>query len=75
VSGNAATITTACESIFGDIMLKTATVFVIGPDGREKKPILFADKGSHRTWVLKSISEDLNLEKKQVESLSVRVFQ
>jgi hypothetical protein len=56
VSGNAATITTACASIFGDIVLKTATVFVIGPDGREKKTILFADKGSHRTWVLKSSS-------------------
>jgi hypothetical protein len=56
-------------------MLKTALVFVIVPDGREKKTILFADKGSHRTWVLKSISEDLKLERKQIESLSVRVFQ
>jgi len=55
VTGSAATVTTACASIFGNIMLKTATVFVIGPDGRETKTILFADKGSHRSWVLKSI--------------------
>ncbi len=55
--------------------MKTATVFVIGPDGRETKTILFADKRSQRLWVLKSISKDLNLKQKQVENLSIRVFQ
>jgi hypothetical protein len=56
-------------------MLKTATVYVIGPDGRETKTILFADRGSHRSWVLNSISKDLKLKRKQVEKLSVRRFQ
>ena len=55
VKGSAATVTTACASIFDNIMLKTATVFVIGPDGRETKTILFADNGSHSSWVIKYI--------------------
>ena len=74
-TGSAITITIACSNIFGNIMLKTATVYVIGPDGRETKTILFADRGSHRSWVLNSISKDLKLKRKQVEKLSVRRFQ
>jgi hypothetical protein len=74
-TGSAATVTTACASIFGNIILKTATAYVIGPDGREIKTILFADKGSHRSWVLNLIPENLNLKCKQVEKLSVRRFQ
>jgi hypothetical protein len=40
----------------------------------ETKTILFVDKGSHRSWVLQSISKYLSLKQKKVENLSIRVF-
>ena len=48
---------------------------MIGPDGRETKTILFADRESHRSWVLNSISKNLKLKFKQVKKLSVNIFQ
>jgi hypothetical protein len=40
-TGSSAVVTTACNSAFGEVILKTATVWLIGPDGKETKTILF----------------------------------
>jgi hypothetical protein len=50
-TGSSAVLTTACNSAFGEVILKTAwyrwkTVWLIGPDGKETKTILFVDRGS-----------------------------
>ncbi len=74
VAGNSVSTTTACASSFGQLMLKTATVIVSGPDGTESRAILFADDGSHRSWVLKSLSSQLKLKTVAVENISTRVF-
>jgi len=55
-------------------MFKTATVIVSGPDGDETRAILFADDGSHRSWVLKALSSQLKLKTVAVENISTRVF-
>ena len=47
---------------------------MIGPDGKETKTILFVDKGSHRSWVLNSISSTLKLKQNKIENISTRVF-
>ncbi|XP_045028012.1 uncharacterized protein LOC116935628 [Daphnia magna] len=74
VASNSISATTACASTFGQLMLKTATVIVNGPDGSETRAILFADDGSHRSWVLKSLSSQLKLKTVAVENISTRVF-
>jgi len=74
VASNSVSATTACASSFGQLMLKTATVIVSGPDGNETRAILFADDGSHRSWVLKSLSSQLKLKTVAVENISTRVF-
>jgi hypothetical protein len=68
------TTTTACASTFGQLMLKTATVIISGQNGNETRAILFADDGSHRSWVLKSLSSQLNMKTVAVENISTRVF-
>jgi hypothetical protein len=55
-------------------MLKTVTVIISGQDGNETRAILFADDGSHRSWVLKSLSSQLNSKTVAVENISTRVF-
>ncbi len=74
VAGNSVSATTARASSFGQLMLKTATVIVNGPDGNETRAILFADDGSHRSWVLKSLSSQLKLKTVAVENISTRLF-
>ena len=59
--GSLAVVTTACNSAFGEVILKTATAWLIGPDGKETKTILFVDRESHRTWIIESISKELQL--------------
>jgi hypothetical protein len=66
--------TTACVSSFGEIILKTATVYVSGTNGKQIRAILFLDDGSHRTWIKKQISRELQLKIIQVEQIATRAF-
>ncbi|XP_045023718.1 uncharacterized protein LOC116934563 [Daphnia magna] len=66
--------TTACASSFGEIILKTATVYILGPYGKQIRAILFLDDGSHRTWIKKQISRELQLKIIQVEQIATRAF-
>ncbi|KZS04138.1 Uncharacterized protein APZ42_032965 [Daphnia magna] len=43
-------------------------------NGSETRAILFADDGSHRSWVLKSLISPLKLKTVAVENISTRVF-
>ncbi|KZS07327.1 Uncharacterized protein APZ42_028968 [Daphnia magna] len=58
----------------GDLVVKTATVMVVGPDGKETRAILFIDDGSHRSWVTRSISKLLNLKVVAVDNIGTRIF-
>jgi hypothetical protein len=49
-------------------------IWVSGQNGNETIAILFADDGSHHSWVLKSLSSQLNLKTVAVEKISTRVF-
>jgi hypothetical protein len=74
VTSNSISATTVCASTFGQLMLKTVTVIISGQDGNKIRAILFADDGSHRSWVLKSLSSQLNSKTVAVENISTRVF-
>ena len=74
VTGSSAVVTTACNRAFGEVILKTKTGWLIGPDGKETKTVLFADRGSHRTWILDSISKVLQLRRNMVENIATGVF-
>jgi len=54
-------------------MLKKVTVIVNGQDGNETRGILFADDGSYRLWVLKSLSSQLKIKTAVVENISIQV--
>ncbi|KAI9565063.1 Pao retrotransposon peptidase family protein [Daphnia sinensis] len=76
-TNNAPTNVTASVSsanTYGDLMVKTATVRVVGPNGKETRAILFIDDGSHRSWVTRSISKLLNLRVVAEENIGTRVF-
>ena len=49
-------------------------MWVIGPDGKETKTILFVDKVSHRSCISDSIWEKLNLKRNKIENIATRVF-
>jgi hypothetical protein len=66
--------TTACASSFGGIILKTATVYISGTNGKHIRAILFLDDGSHRKWIKKQISRELQLKIIQVEQIATRAF-
>jgi hypothetical protein len=66
--------TTACASSFGEVILKTATVYITGPNGKQIRAILFLDDGSHRTWIKRQISKELQLKIIQVEQITTRAF-
>ncbi|XP_046445140.1 uncharacterized protein LOC124194797 [Daphnia pulex] len=66
--------TTACASSFGEVILKTATVYITGPNGKQIRAILFLDDGSHRTWIKRQISKELQLKIIQVEQIATRAF-
>ncbi|XP_045023195.1 uncharacterized protein LOC123467282 [Daphnia magna] len=66
--------TTACASSFGEIILKTATAYILGPYAKKIRAILFLDDGSHRTWIKKQISRELQLKIIQVEQIATRAF-
>ena len=69
-----AVVTTACNSAFGELILKTATIWLIGPDWKETKAVMFVDRGSHRTWILESISKELQLRRNMVENRNKSVW-
>jgi len=66
--------TTACASSFGEIILKTATVYILGPNGNQTRAILFLDEGSHRTWIKRQISRNLKLKVIEIEQIATRGF-
>ena len=70
VAGNSVSATTACASSFGQLMLKTATVIVNGPNGNETSAILFADDGSRRP----ALPEKKNSQHLSKDLRSNRVF-
>ena len=57
-----------------EIILKTATVYILGPNGKQIRAILFLDDGSHRTWIKRQISRELQLKIIQVEQIATRAF-
>jgi hypothetical protein len=74
VTAGCCSVTTALASSSDAVILETATVHVIGPDGRKTRGILLIDGGSQRTWIKQGISKQLNLEKLTVEEIGTRGF-
>ncbi|XP_057381572.1 uncharacterized protein LOC130704107 [Daphnia carinata] len=78
VNGNSAitnvTASAASANTPGNLVVKTATVNVVGPNGKQTRAILFIDDGSHRSWVTRSISKLLDLKVVAVENIGTRVF-
>ena len=74
ITGSAAITNAVRASGQDQLILLTATVKIVGPDGGEREAILFADNGSQRSFVLQNNSKDLNLNFIKKELISVRVF-
>ena len=53
----------------GEVLLKTATVFISGPAGTKKAICLF-DDGSQRSYIRKGLAEELCMEVAGRECLS-----
>jgi hypothetical protein len=67
-------VTSALASSSVAVILETATVHVIGPDGRKIRGILLIDGGSKKTWIKQGISKHLKLQKLTVDKIGTRGF-
>lgn len=68
------TVSASYANVYTDLVVKTATVLVVGLNGKETRAILFVDDGSHRSWVTRSISKFMKLKNVAVENFGTRVF-
>ena len=55
-------------------LLPTATVWILGPNGRRRKTLCFLDIGSQRSFIRQSIAKDLGLDVVRAENLSILSF-
>ena len=73
---NSSTSSTSCAmGVDESAVLSTATVVVTNPSsGRQKLVRVIFDSGSHRTYVKKSLADELHLDLESRESLQVAIF-